>query len=1408
MNQSELFFQRLFEATPHPYLILKADETYTIVAVNDHYINATGIIRENVIGKSLFEVFPDNPKDTSTSGVSDLHISLDSVVRYAQTDIMGVQKYDIPLQDGSDGFEIKYWSPVNAPIFDEKGKVEYIIHHVEDVTDFVLLKEANTPSLQFPDIQVDRLEAEVLKRANEVKEANRLIKAREKELAELNDKLKELDRLKTEFFSNISHEFRTPLTLMLAPTEELLANHKALGNERITANLEIIHRNTLRLLKLVNNLLDFSRIEAGRAKASYEATDISSLTADLASNFSSASELSDVQLIVDCPPMNEWVDVDREMWEKIVLNLLSNAFKFTHKGSITISTHLENDKAVLQVKDTGIGIPKEALSHLFERFYRVENAYGRSYEGTGIGLSLVKELVKLQGGTIDVESAMGEGTSFIIKMPLNQHTTLKPSQTQQTTSTSNHAKTYIAEAVRWSNGAKKSTIPLVVDATKGYIVVADDNADMREFIGRLLQNAGYTVSLAIDGLDAWEICQQKLPDLLISDVMMPRMTGFDLLQKIRSAEYTYTLPIILLSARAGDTDKAQGLTFGADDYLSKPFHSGELIARVDGAVKLGRYRKQAHEQLLAQTNHIAKVGGWSFDVETMVEEWTDELLRIHDLPLNEPIQMNKELEFYTKESRPIIQKALEEAITLGKPYDLELEIITALGVHKWIRTVGSPILVEGKVVKLQGATQDITKHKRDQIELAHYTALLNTILNSSPDAIFVKDLEGRYILFNEGASKLVGISSDQMIGNTDDVIFKPNDAEYIREIDRKVIAGGMIVNHEEFVTTISGEEKVFWATKGPMKAEGEKVFGMFGISRDITERKQTEIKLLKYKTIFENIAEGVYSVDLQGKCTYINQAALYLLRFDEDEILGYNPHYIFHYKHENGTPYLFEECPINNAVSLGITKRLEENFIHKDGSIFPVYVTVAPIIQEGVLIGSVITFEDISQQKADQHKILVEKERFDHLAHYDELTELPNRLSLNEFMALQFSELIPLAFMFLDLDGFKEINDSYGHGFGDKLLINVSMMLKEIFPQNSYIVRTGGDEFVIVLPCQDGKNLIDTTMEKISSMFNNPFLIDEKDIYVTASIGIAMYPDDAQSTEELLKCADAAMYNAKSLGKNTFSFYNSALTEQVLYRMTITTNLKKALANHELVLYFQPQVNPHNGKIVGSEALLRWFSPQGAISPADFIPIAEESGLILEIGEFVLKESFKTAKKWADARLLQGRIAVNVAAHQFIHTNFIALLEQILEETKCQPQWIELEITERSILLNPEKVSAMLEELRKKGFHVSIDDFGTGYSSLSYLKNLPIDKLKIDISFIRNITNEPKNQTIVKTIIALARGLNIDVLAEGVESVLEMEFLRENGIDSIQGYYYFKPSSLENTERILKNVPVLVSNLE
>lgn len=478
---------------------------------------------------------------------------------------------------------------------------------------------------------------------------------------------------------------------------------------------------------------------------------------------------------------------------------------------------------------------------------------------------------------------------------------------------------------------------------------------------------------------------------------------------------------------------------------------------------------------------------------------------------------------------------------------------------------------------------------------------------------------------------------------------------------------------------------------------------------------------------------------------------------------------------------------------------LETKHTRKNGEMFDVEIHATEINLNGkeYIYASV---RDITHQKEDQNRILEEKNRFDHLAHHDPLTGLPNRLSLIEKMEdkiFHYSDH-PFALMFLDLDGFKEINDSFGHRFGDHLLVLFSELLRNLLPEDTFIVRTGGDEFVILLMCKENKGQIEQLLQHLIQKLNDPFNIDLIDVYITASIGIAIYPQDGSNHEELLQKADAAMYNAKNIGKNTYSFYNTLFTEKALQRTTLSTQLKKAIQNNELELYFQPQVDIDTGNIIGAEALMRWTTSNGMIPPSVFIPIAEESGLILEVGKLALMQGFSTAVSLSNEEMLHGRIAINVSARQLAHLDFLATLDDVIKLTQCNPQFIELEITESSILENPEKMIALLSVIKSKGFNISIDDFGTGYSSLSYLKNLPIDKLKIDQSFIRNITHEHKNQTIVKTIISLAKGLGMSVLAEGVETEDEMMFLRNNGIDSIQGYYYHKPMKIDAFRKILK----------
>ena len=407
------------------------------------------------------------------------------------------------------------------------------------------------------------------------------------------EKLAEIDRAKTAFFSNISHEFRTPLTLILGPIEEALS--RAAPEER--ALLEGAHRNGLRLLRLVNALLDFSRVEAGRAQASYAPQDLAALTVDLAGNFRAACEHAGVDLDIDCPAMGRPAFVDRDMWEMIVLNLVSNAFKFTFQGRITVGLRDAGDAAELTVRDTGIGIAEAELPRLFERFHRVEDARGRTMEGSGIGLALVQELVRLHGGTIDVESTPGRGSAFTVRVPFG--TAHLPADrigaVRLPASSPGTARAFVAEALRWLPDAADPTRTGPTNAPpRPRILLADDNADMRDYVRRLL-GARYDVEAVADGQAALEAAARTPPDLVLTDVMMPRLDGIGLLRALRDAPCTRDLPIILLSARAGEKALIEGLDAGADDYLAKPFAARELLARVRANLDLTRARREASE---------------------------------------------------------------------------------------------------------------------------------------------------------------------------------------------------------------------------------------------------------------------------------------------------------------------------------------------------------------------------------------------------------------------------------------------------------------------------------------------------------------------------------------------------------------------------------------------------------------------------------------------------------------------------------------------------------------------------------------------------------------------------------------------------------------------------------------------
>jgi signal transduction histidine kinase len=595
MSEADLDFRLFFEASPDVLLVLLPDAPrFTMVAVTDARLAVTHTTRESTLGVGLFELFPDNPDDTEATGTNNLRASLMRVLATRAADTMAVQKYDIRGPDGT--FQVKYWSPKNLPILGPDGAVRFIVHRVEDVTDLVQASELGE-ELRGRARQVER---EVIARSRELALANR-------ELREANAKLEGLDHAKTAFFSNVSHEFRTPLTLILGPIDHALNGGSSLSVDELRA----VHRNAVRLLRLVNDLLDFSRIAAGGLQLSFAPTELGTFTAGLAGAFQSLVEDAGLAYRVDCPALPEPVYVDRARWENIVLNLISNAFKFTLEGGISVKLSWHGDHVELAVLDTGTGIPEQELPRVFERFHRVEGAQGRSIEGSGIGLALVRELAELHAGSVKVSSEQGRGTAFVVSLPTGAQHLPKARIVQASESVSEVSKTrdYVDNLRTASRSQDESAAPHAPalatpgpGSARARILVADDNADMRNYIIRLLQSE-FDVRSAANGRVALQAARADVPDLILSDVMMPEMDGVALVAELRNDPVTRTVPVILLSARAGEDAVLAGLDNGADDYLVKPFSARELLARVRAHLSMARMQQERENALreLAET---------------------------------------------------------------------------------------------------------------------------------------------------------------------------------------------------------------------------------------------------------------------------------------------------------------------------------------------------------------------------------------------------------------------------------------------------------------------------------------------------------------------------------------------------------------------------------------------------------------------------------------------------------------------------------------------------------------------------------------------------------------------------------------------------------------------------------------
>lgn len=667
-------------------------------------------------------------------------------------------------------------------------------------------------------------------------------------------------------------------------------------------------------------------------------------------------------------------------------------------------------------------------------------------------------------------------------------------------------------------------------------------------------------------------------------------------------------------------------------------------------------------------------------------------------------------------------------------------------------------------------------------ELQKNQQKMKNIFDTLDVAIWSHDLKNDILLITPGIEKLYGYKLEDFYENTylwKEVIY-PEDLYVLEERERKIAIGENVTSQYRIIRP-DGEVRWIQDSGIPTFDSKGDLLDFNSVLFDITDRKESEGL---YQSLVE-MSPDIIAVVYDGKIEYINEAGCKLIGAEgQEQVIGQSA--------KNFVPSQITDLIKHKVLSTVENERYNFEFQVRriDGERIDVEMAARSILYEGRFAIQVVG-RDITQRKKSEQTI-----KF--MAYYDTLTGLPNRNQfrnhLNEVLQQQKTKMH--AVIFLDLDRFKIINDTKGHSVGDIILQKVAGRLEKAVQNEGLVSRQGGDEFIIVLEDVDKENASQVA-KRILNEFSHPFEINNEEFYVTPSIGISIYPTDGSDEETLIKNADTAMYQAKDRGKNNYQFYSIISGGISTWKMKLENWLRRAMEQNQMTLHYQPQFDLCTGKIVGVEALIRWNHPEyGYIAPTEFIPLAEETGLIVPLGKWILREACEQRKAWKDAGFSDFPIAVNVSVRQFQDEHIIQFISDLLEEVGLEANYLELEITE-SLMQNLENSTIILNQLKSLGVLLSVDDFGTGYSSLSYLKHLPIDKIKIDKSFVDDIINHANQGMMVKTIIDMAVNLKFTVIAEGIETEEQVRFLTRNACQIGQGYYYSKPLSAEKLEKFL-----------
>jgi diguanylate cyclase (GGDEF)-like protein/PAS domain S-box-containing protein len=812
-----------------------------------------------------------------------------------------------------------------------------------------------------------------------------------------------------------------------------------------------------------------------------------------------------------------------------------------------------------------------------------------------------------------------------------------------------------------------------------------------------------------------------------------------------------------------------------------------VIARVISRRKAVEEQLLRNQRLFQIAGETALIGGWYVDMADGLPIWSDELCQIHGMPPGFQPSVEEAFAFYAPGSRESLREAFVACCEHGIGFDGEFEVITRQGKHLWVRAIGKAVRdEEGNIIQVQGASQDITEQKQLRENLTQLAHRLTMTLDSITDCFFTLDTDWCFSYVNREAERILKRRQGELLGKHiwktfPDAVGSRFQQEYHRAV-REQIAIHFEAYNPRFERWL--EVHVY------PSSEGLAVY-----FRDIHERKATEHQLKLLERGVESSTNGVVIVDaLQNDLpmVYVNAAFERITGYSRSETLGRNCRMLQGEETDSVTL---------NQLREGIAKQREVHVVirnyRKSGAMFWNDLYISPVRDENGQVSHFIGVQnDISEQREYQAQLT-------HNANHDSLTGLPNRLLLSQ--RLEQASILTrryqryLAVLFIDLDDFKPINDTLGHEVGDFILIEVAKRLEDELRPWDTVARFGSDEFVVLLPDLAHESDVVQVVERLLQRLSPPYWYRGSELRITASIGIAINDGSEEKPRKLIQRADLAMYKAKRRGRNTYDWYTEDLNSNVSERVSLRSALQQAIEKQQFELHYQPQIHASSGRVVGVEALIRWQHPErGNIPPCDFISLAEDTGQIIPISDWVLTTACRDAQKINSLGLGDITMAVNISPMQFQRPGFLASISQVLENSGLMPRLLELELTEGVLMDSTEQAIQALQDLRSLGVQIALDDFGTGFSSLSYLKRLPINKIKIDRSFVRDVITDTHDAAIIDGVVAMASKMGLGVLVEGVETAEQFAYLEQRHCDYFQGYYFARPMPLEALYAFLK----------